>query len=545
MNTTASFRFAILIACINAGVISAPVSAQSPSCITVPDSLIRTLSGLTVRSLEINTANPERMPGPAGALDVLHVRTGKDIIRRQLLINPGEPLDTLRLRESVHRLRRQGYISDVALDLQQCSDSTGGAPTVRVVVLTRDSWSTAPLIRVRSSSATAIGIEERNVMGTGRSLRAYVRSDAGRTGVGLAYVDPWLFDSPISGALSRNVFRDGRDWRVGIGTRQRSVFDEWRGDLTLFDSRRRSLTSPDTLHRSAQVFTLSHVMRSSPTGATSLLSGFERERTRLAVFSDIPVVGPRRVNRDFVGLDLGLARYSAHYEQVDWYLPGARAADLPRGFEGEGSIGLGRDFVSDTPMMHADLWAGRFWFPRRDLFAITDIWMSGYLNRDAWSGATRRAAVSVYKQAAAGMWIARVGAEQLTNPDPDVRTLESIDPTVAAIPSSRRLAESAVAISLERSAHLFGVTRGYVLDGALFTAASSRWDPASASDTTMSVGIVGAGLRLNPRRLGGAGVRLDVGYPVLRSSAVKQRIFVGVSLSPWIEVGRGRQGLGF
>lgn len=539
-----SFQLAVLT-CLTAGAISAPALAQQPACHAVPDSLIGTLSGLAVGSLEIITANPDRMPGPAGALDVLHVRTGKDIIRRQLLLKPGDALDTLRLRESVHRLRRQGYIADVSLELQQCSDSTGGAPTVRVLVQTKDSWSTGPSIKVRSSSATAIGLEERNVMGTGRTVRAYVRSDAGRTGVGLTYVDPWLFGSPLSGALSRNVFRDGRDWRLGIGVRQRSIFDNWRGDLTLFDSRRRSPTGSDTVHRSAQVLTLTHLVSSSPGGALSLLSGFERERTHLSVSSDVPVVGPRRVNRDFAGLDLGLARYSARYEQIDWFLPGARAADLPVGFEGEGLVGFGRDFISETPMMHADLWAGRFWFPRRDLFATTDIWMSGYLNHDAWSGATERAAVSIYKQAADGMWIARVGAEQLTDPDPDVRALESIDPTVPAIPFTRRLAESAVAISLERSAHLFGVTRGYVLDGAFFAAASSRWDPASASDTTMSVGIVGVGLRLNPRRLGGAGVRFDVGYPVLRSSPVKQRLFLRVSLSPWIEVGRARQGIGF
>lgn len=382
-------------------------------------------------------------------------------------------------------------------------------------------------------------------MGTGRTVRAYVRSDAGRTGIGLSYVDPWLFGSPLAGALSRNVFRDGRDWRLGIGLRQRSVFDNWRGDLTLFDSRRSSLTGSDTVHRSAQVLTLTHLVSSSPAGALSLLSGFERERTHLSVSSDVPVIGPRRVNRDFAGVDLGVARYSARYETIDWYLPGARAADLPVGLEGEALVGFGRDFVSQTPMMHADLWAGRFWFPRRDMLATSDVWMSGYRNHDGWSGASERAAVSIYKQAADGMWIARVGAEQLTDPDPDVRTLASIDPTVPAIPFTRRLAESAVAISLERSAHLFGVTKGYVLDGALFTAASSRWDPASASDMTMSVGVVGAGLALNPRRLNGAGIRFDVGYPVVRSSPVRQRLFLRMSLSPWIEVGRARQGIGF
>jgi hypothetical protein len=215
---------------------------------------------------------------------------------------------------------------------------------------------------------------------------------------------------------------------------------------------------------------------------------------------------------------------------------------LPVGFEGEAVAGFGKDFVTNTPAMHVDLWGGRIWMPRRDYFATADVWASGYVNRGAWNGGTTRAALSLFKEAPHGMWTARLAGEQLTDPDPDVRALATIDPTVRALPSGSRFAESAVAISLERSMHLFGAKRGYVVDGAFFVAGSSRWDPTSTTAARVSLGVLGTGLRLRPTRLGSASIRFDVGYPVLAPSSVQRRLFFGVTLSPWIEAGRARQG---
>lgn len=517
-------------------------SAGAQGCKPVSIALLGSVEGRRVSTLDVVTVAPDRMPGPAGALSALHIRTGKETIRRQLLIRSGDPLDTLRALESIRRLRRQPYLADASLEVQECSDSTAGAPTLNLRVVTKDSWSTKPMIKVRSSSAATVGLEEGNVLGTGRSVKAYLRSDAGRTGVGIAYTDPWMFDSRYSGTLSRDVYRDGQDWRVSLATRQRSVFDKWNSELSMTSSQRITHVAPDSLRRSAGSVMISRLWRTSPTSATSILAGVEGQRTQLSVTSDAPIVGPASVNRTFAGLDLGLARRSALYQVVDWYLPRGAPTDLPLGFEGEGVVGFGRDFATRAPALHIDLWGGRIWMPRRNLFASSDVWIAGFVNRGAWKAGTARAALSLFKEAPRGMWTARLAGEQLTDPDPDTRALATIDATVRALTQRSQLAESAVAGSLERSVHLFGLTRGYVVDGALFGALSSRWDPASTNAARISIAAIGAGFRLAPTRLGRASIRLDVGYPVAATRGVARRLFLGMTLSPWIEAGRSRRG---
>ena len=519
-------------------------SAEAQSCDAVPLSGIGSLAGERIASVEVSTLAPDRMPGAAGALSVLHVRSGKEMIARQLLFRAGEPFDTLRALESIRRLRRQPYLADASVDLNECVDSANVSRTLHIKVVTRDSWSTQPTIKVRSSSTATVGLEERNILGTGRSMKAYVGSDAGRIGLGVAYTDPWLFDSPLSATLSRNVFRDGRDWRATLATRPHSVFDRWNAELSLARSRRISLVAPDSLQRSAASLIVNRLWRSSTTSATSVIAGVEGEKTQMSVSNDMPLVGPPSVNRSFVGFDLGLTRHSALYQVVDWYLPGSAATDLPLGFEGEGVIGLGRDFAAHTPAVHVDTWGGRIWMPRHNLFATTDLWVNGFVHNRNWSAGSTRAAFSLFKQAPRGMWMLRLAGEQLTDPDPDVRALATIDPTLRALPQRSRLAESALAASLERSAHLVPLTRGYVIDGALFGALSSRWDPAASKSDRVSLGVVGAGFRLTPTRLGRASVRFDVGYPVIASPGVARRLFFGVTLSPWIEAGRSRAGAG-
>ncbi len=425
----------------------------------------------------------------------------------------------------------------------ECSDSATTIPTLRLRVVTRDSWSTRPTIKVRSSSTATVGLEERNLLGTGRSIKAYLRSDRGRTGVGMAYTDPWLFNSALSATLSRNVYRDGQDWRVLVGTRPRSVFDRWNAELSLGRADRISLASPDSLRRAEGTLIFSRLWRTSTTGATSILAGIEAERTRLSVSRDAAIVGPSLVNRTFVGIDLGLVHRSALYGIVDWYLPGGAPTDLPLGFEADGIVGVGRDLATRTRAVHLDLWGGRMWMPRHDLLATSDVWVAGFVQGRRWNDGSVRGAFSLLREAPRGMWTARLAGEQLTDPDPDVRALATMDPTVRALPQRSRLAESAVAASLERSLHLFGLTRGYVVDGSLFSALSTRWDPAAPGADRISLAAIGAGFRLTPTRLGRASVRLDIGYPVVASRGVSRRVFFGFTLAPWIEAGRSRSGV--
>ena len=480
------------------------------------------------------------MPGPAAALGALHVRTAQATIRRQLLLTQGEPFDTLRAIESIHRLRRQPYLADVSVQIYECSSASDSIPTVEMHLATRDSWSTRPTIRVRSSSAATIGLEERNAFGTGRSMKTYVSSDAGRMGVGIAYSDPWIFNSPLSATVSRNAYRDGKDWRATLGTRERSVFDAWNTTATLVRSERASRATLDSLRRTAGSFLVSRRLFASTSGATSILAGFEGEKTELSVSRDAPIVGPNTVRRTFAGVDLGLAHHSALYQVVDWYLPRGAPADLPLGFEAEGIVGVGRDFAANGRAAHVDFWGGRLWMPASDMLITSDAWVSGYTHGKDWDAGSSRMALALFRRASRGMWTARVAGEQLTDPDPDVRALATTDVTFRAIPQRSRLAESAVAGSLERSAHLFGITHGYMVDGALFGAVSSRWDPAAINADRISIAALGAGLRLAPAHLGSASIRFDVGYPAVASSLVRRRPFFGITLSPWLETGRSR-----
>ncbi|HEV7836447.1 MAG TPA: hypothetical protein VGO75_00150, partial [Gemmatimonadaceae bacterium] len=393
-----------------------PASAQE--CRTVPVAELGSLNGHAISALVVTTSPPDRMPGAAGALGALHVRTAEGTIRRQFLLHEGEPFDTLRAIESIHRLKRQPYLADVTLELSECVAVPGEVSTVALHLTTRDSWSTRPTIKVRSSSAATIGLEERNVFGTGRSMKTYLSSDAGRTGVGIAYSDPWVFNSPLSAGVSRNIYRDGNDWRASLGTRERSVFDAWNANASFVRSDRVSRTTLDSLRRTAGSFLVSRRLFASPTGATSLLAGFEGEKTELSVARDAPIVGPSAVRRNFAGVDLGLAHRSALYQTVDWYLPRGAIADLPLGFEAEGVVGFGKDFAANARAIHVDLWGGRMWLPAPDLLVTTDVWFSGYSRKGAWDAGTSRGALSLFKRAPRGMWTLRLAGEQLTDPDP-------------------------------------------------------------------------------------------------------------------------------
>ena len=141
-----------------------------------------------------------------------------------------------------------------------------------------------------------------------------------------------------------------------------------------------------------------------------------------------------------------------------------------------------------------------------------------------------------------GFWTTRFTAERLLNPDPDVRTFVTIDPTARLLPDRDRLAEAALGFTAERDVRLRALTRSWALDGAAFGAASSRWEAVSPSPEHVDVATLGLGLRLTPTRVGRATARLDLGYPVAGSRLAKRGVYIGIGLSPWWGDDRHRTG---
>jgi hypothetical protein len=332
---------------------------------------------------------------------------------------------------------------------------------------------------------------------------------------------------------------------------------------------------------------LAQRVRLSSSGGTFVQLGVEGERTVLAANSTVPLIGPASVRRSFVGVDVGLARHTLLYAGVPWLSPPtakrdpmlANAFEVPLGWTADGLVGFGRDFASRQPAAHVDLWAGRVWAlgtaadthaPRA--LVVSDVWASGFrsLGRSSsdWSAGSLRTSFALALPASRGLWTARVSAERLLDPDPDSRSLAMSDPLLRAVPAASRLAESAISGVVDRSRHLVDFPGGYVLGASLFAAGSMRWNPAvraqlaaplipgtgfGASPSVLQggvssaerlyVGSLGAGILLTPRRFGRSTIRLDVGYPVFRSSEVASRPYISLSIVPALGLGRQRTGL--
>lgn len=532
---------------------AAPLRAQGRVPIVVADTVHQDLGrcrsdtalalapafhGRPIASVRAITAPPASIPGAPEAIDNLHVQTRPGTVRRQLLFAAGGTVDSVAVAESLRRLRRLRYLSDVTIVATSCP----GRDAVDLAVMTRDVWSTEPSIKVRGSGSAVIGIEERNVLGTGRDAKIYVRSDGAQLGFGVGYKDPWIAGTNAEAAIARNAYRDGGDWTGGLGLRERSVFDRWRAHLSLARSARVApVAVGDTVRRESGTLLLGTRVSHSRLAATSLLFGAEYGEARVTAGSRAAIVGPSAVRREFLGGDIGLARRSAHFGVADWYFPDGRLLELPVALEGEAVVGVGRDLAFGRPALHADAWLGRFWMPGNRLLVSADAWGSGYRMGQQWTAGSLRLALGVDAPARNGRWSARVAAEQLSDPDPDIRALASADPTVAALPNRARLAETAVATSVERDIHLRRLTGSYGLDLAGFGAGSMRWDPAVGGERP-AVGILGAGLRLTPTRPGLARIGIDVGVPLLRSRGIGGRPFIALTISPWLEGNRVRDG---
>lgn len=546
---------------------------------------VGTLAGQLIRTVSVVTAPPHPLPGPAALLDNLHVRTRESTVRRRLLFAAGDSVVPWRIAESVRRLRQFHYLADVQITAARCE--RGG---VALTVATRDAWSTQPTLKARGSRSARVGIEERNLFGTGRTAEAYLRSDYGRLGLGIAYTDPWVLGSNWQASLARNAYRDGGSWEGVLQTRERSVFDRWHTELSATRSVRlapagRFGVMGDSVYRDAASLLVSRSIATSSSGVTSLLAGAELDHASVVAGPTALIVGPASVRRTFVGLDIGAARRTARYVANDWLvgggpgsalaagMPASAVAQLPAGFEEEGMLGVGRDLASGRPALHLDLWAGRIWTHGRNLVVRTDAWASGFRIGTEWTAASVRGTLGVYRPAPHGLWSANLSVESLTDPDPDVRALAAVDPILRAVTPPVGFAESAVGVSVERSRRFVGAWHGYALDGSLFAAGSSRWEGAARANTTaagdesrivdsreslaarpgssggplvgaerMYIGVLGAGVQLSPLHFGRASLRLDVGVPMLHSIGVRGRPYIALSIVPALTAARRRDG---
>jgi hypothetical protein len=119
--------------------------------------------------------------------NALHLTTRPGVIRRTLLVNPGERYDSARVAESERALRTLNVFSRVRLDTSRIA----GRLALRVE--TSDGWSTKPQFGYSSAGGDVTwlaGLVEDNLLGSATSLAAVYNKTPDRTILDLRYDSP-------------------------------------------------------------------------------------------------------------------------------------------------------------------------------------------------------------------------------------------------------------------------------------------------------------------------------------------------------------------
>ncbi|MEE8146796.1 MAG: BamA/TamA family outer membrane protein [Longimicrobiales bacterium] len=131
----------------------------------------------------------------------LHVETRHGLVRRELLLKPGDCFDPLRLSESERLLRSMRFIKTAKVEAIPRGDGN-----YDVQVVTRDDWTLRiePEVALgRGVEVTGIRLAERSLLGTGRSIDLQMLSRPGPERWALFYTNPqWMktrWDLDLSG----------------------------------------------------------------------------------------------------------------------------------------------------------------------------------------------------------------------------------------------------------------------------------------------------------------------------------------------------------
>ena len=165
-----------------------------------------------VFDLEADGAAPGFLARLANAL---HVRTHPWVIRRALLVNPGDPYDSARVAESERALRGLFVFSRVRLDTARI----GGR--FALLVETTDGWSTKPQLGYSSAGGDVswlLGLVEENLLGTATALTAVYSKNPVRSALDLAYLNPHFVGRRVRLAGDYAIKSDGKRglWFVGV-----------------------------------------------------------------------------------------------------------------------------------------------------------------------------------------------------------------------------------------------------------------------------------------------------------------------------------------
>ena len=160
-------------------------------------------AGATIRAINVTVdnvfdpSNPKENKALYRGANKVHVRTHDSVIESALLFEVGDRYAARVLDESARALRGRGYLADVKIGPESYDPVSN---TVVVDVRVRDSWTLAPELKFShrgGQSEWAIGVDDKNLLGTGKQVQIIEKSSFDRDETLLGYGDANLLGSRV------------------------------------------------------------------------------------------------------------------------------------------------------------------------------------------------------------------------------------------------------------------------------------------------------------------------------------------------------------
>ncbi len=291
-------------------------------------------------TVDLRFAVNEGEPARVHRIDIVgNTKTKDKVIRRELLIKPGQTFRRSLLMRSQRDVFQLNFFQDVQPGLQPLPN---GDVDISFTVLEKPTG-TANAGAGYSGLDGLVGTISMiipNFLGNGQSLNFNWEFGSRRNSISTSFVEPWLFDTPTSAGI--DIFRTNRQWfrefniiQKGFGTslgrRFRGTYWRIRGayrffylKYTGFSERYYAAALEDTTLSDAQVSAINENIRQrlsyeSNSGLTSQVSFSVTRDSR--DFPQFATRGMRQTSRSDVAGVGGDVKYLKQTLESDFYVP--------------------------------------------------------------------------------------------------------------------------------------------------------------------------------------------------------------------------------
>jgi hypothetical protein len=172
------------------------------------------LAGIEVRNIDIDTKDvfdptiPQESAWPYRFVNKLHIHTRDSVIRRELLMKPGDTTNESKLEESERKLRSLDFVKSATIEHIPASNEPKTSNKVDLKVTVQDAWTTQPQANFGSQggqSSFSVGFVEENFLGYGKYVSYFNNHQANETENSFRYNDPQFFNTRwhLDGTLKR------------------------------------------------------------------------------------------------------------------------------------------------------------------------------------------------------------------------------------------------------------------------------------------------------------------------------------------------------